>query len=204
MSISGIGSRNTYIYNSQTQRLSTKDGSKDAFVDYFNGELSEEESSSLNGFDARNKYGIKRLIEMYSSFDETQNPFSNPEKTEFEITAEVVDAAENRFYMDGERAITGYHGGFFSLIDHTELTKALAEKLLGKGKGTSGQEMPDREPGANEVTDAAQNTVTPEKNEEKRCRFGIPLWLENKALKQYEEWLYKPLSERKSEEARKK
>ncbi len=29
MSICGIGSRNTYIYNSQTKKLATKDGSKD-------------------------------------------------------------------------------------------------------------------------------------------------------------------------------
>ena len=51
MSISGIGSQNTYIYNSQTRRLSTKDGSKDEFVDYFNGDISADESSSLNGFE---------------------------------------------------------------------------------------------------------------------------------------------------------
>ena len=49
MSISGIGSQNTYIYNSQTKKLATKDGSKDAFVDYFNGDISEEDDS-LNGF----------------------------------------------------------------------------------------------------------------------------------------------------------
>ncbi len=204
MSISGIGSRNTYIYNSQTKRLSTKDGSKDAFVDYFNGELSEEECDFLNGFDARSKYGIKGMIETYSSSDEAQNPFNNPEKTEFEVSAEVFDAAETHFFIDGEHMVTEYDAYFFTLINQDELSKALAEKLLGKYKGTSVQEMSDREPGANEVTDAAQNTVTPEKNEEKRCRFGIPLWLENKALRQYEEWLYKPLSETKSEEAKKK
>ena len=33
MSISGIGSQNTYIYNSQTKKLATTDGSKDAIVD---------------------------------------------------------------------------------------------------------------------------------------------------------------------------
>ena len=47
MSISGIGSLNTYIYNSQTKKLSTKDGSKDAFVDYFNGDISGDDSDSL-------------------------------------------------------------------------------------------------------------------------------------------------------------
>ncbi len=43
MAVTGIGSVQTYIYNSQTGRLSTKDGSADEFVDYFNGELSEKE-----------------------------------------------------------------------------------------------------------------------------------------------------------------
>ena len=67
MSISGIGSQNTYIYNSQTKRLSTKDGSKDAFVDYFNGDISEDEADSLNGFDARRKGDIETMIEIWSS-----------------------------------------------------------------------------------------------------------------------------------------
>ena len=40
--------------------------------------------------------------------------------------------------------------------------------------------------------------VAEEKTEGKRNRFGIPAWLENKAFGAYEEWLYRPLSERKS------
>ena len=38
MGVSGVGSRNTYIYNTQTGKLSSKDGQQDAFVDYFNGD----------------------------------------------------------------------------------------------------------------------------------------------------------------------
>ena len=52
MAISGIGTSCTYIYNSQTGKLSSKDGTKDPFVDYFNGDRSDETRSQLNGFDA--------------------------------------------------------------------------------------------------------------------------------------------------------
>lgn len=34
MCVSGVGSVNSYIYNTKTDKLSTKDGSKDEFVDY--------------------------------------------------------------------------------------------------------------------------------------------------------------------------
>ncbi len=193
MSISGIGSQNTYIYNSQTKRLATKDGSKDAFVDYFNGDITADEDDSLNGFDARRKYDIETMIEIWSS-EEKGNIFNDPAKTEFEITTKDVDAAESSYYIDGKRAFTGYHCGFFQCIDQAELSKALAEKFgLGKYKGAS-----DQKPVINGAKDVAQNAVAEEKTEGKRDRFGIPAWLENKALSAYEEWLYRPLSERKS------
>ena len=191
MSISGIGSQNTYIYNSQTKRLSTKDGSKDAFVDYFNGDISEDEADSLNGFDARRKYDIQTMIEIWSS-EEKGNIFNDPTKTEFEITAKDVDAAESSYYIDGKRGLTGYHCGFFQCIDQAELRKALAE-MFNKYRPTA-----DQRPGINGAKDTVQNAVAEEKTEGKRNRFGIPAWLENKALSAYEEWLYRPLSERKS------
>lgn len=193
MSISGIGSQNTYIYNSQTKRLSTKDGSKDAFVDYFNGDISEEESSSLNGFDARRKGDIETMIWIWS-MEEKGNIFNDPSKTEFEITTKDVDAAESTYYIDGKKSFTGYHCGFFQCIDQAELRKALAEMFdFNKYKAIA-----DRKPDINGAKDAAQNAVSEEKTEGKRNRFGIPAWLENKALSAYEEWLYRPLSERKS------
>ncbi|MBD5507832.1 MAG: hypothetical protein HDR05_07250 [Lachnospiraceae bacterium] len=192
MSISGIGSQNTYIYNSQTKRLSTKDGSKDAFVDYFNGEISADDADSLNGFDARRKGDIETMIEIWSS-EEKGNIFNDPTKTEFEITAKDIDAAESSYYIDGKRAFTGYHCGFFQCIDQAELSKAFAEELFKKYKQAIGQK-----PDISSVNDTSQTVATEEKTEGKRNRFGIPAWLENKALSAYEEWLYRPLSERKS------
>ena len=192
MSISGIGSQNTYIYNSQTKRLSTKDGSKDAFVDYFNGEISADDADSLNGFDARRKGDIETMIEIWSS-EEKGNIFNDPTKTEFEITAKDIDAAESSYYIDGKRAFTGYHCGFFQCIDQAELSKAFAEELFNKFEQRTGQK-----PDIKGVNDTSQTVVAEEKTEGKRNRFGIPAWLENKALSAYEEWLYRPLSERKS------
>lgn len=191
MSISGIGSQNTYIYNSQTKRLATKDGSKDAFVDYFNGDISADEDDSLNGFDAGRKKDIETMIEIWSS-EEKGNIFNDPAKTEFEITAKVIDAAESSYFIDGKRALTAYDGCFFQCIDQAELSKAFAE-MFNKYRPTA-----DQTPGINGAKDTVQNAVAEEKSERKRNRFGIPAWLENKALSAYEEWLYRPLSERKS------
>ena len=192
MSISGIGSQNTYIYNSQTKRLSTKDGSKDAFVDYFNGDISADEADSLNGFDARRKYDIETMIEIWSS-EEKGNIFNDPTKTEFEIMAKDIDAAESSYYIDGKRGLTGYHCGFFQCINQAELSKAFAEELFKKFEQRTGQK-----PDIKGVNDTSQTVAAEEKTEGKRNRFGLPAWLENKALSAYEEWLYRPLSERKS------
>ena len=194
MSVSGVGSRNTYIYNAQTGKLSSKDGQKDAFVDYFNGDISEEDNS-LNGFDVHRKNDIEEMIGFW--MDSKDNV--DPAKTEFEITTEVVDAAENRYFVDGEKAFTGYHMGFFSMISQTELSNVLSEKLLASFNENF-NETPEQNSGANGIKDAVRNTAPANKSEEGRRRFVIPAWLENKALREYEEWLSRPLSERKSAE----
>ena len=51
MGVSGIGTSSTYLYDATTGKLSTKDGTKNNFVDYFNGDSSEETLEDLNGFD---------------------------------------------------------------------------------------------------------------------------------------------------------
>ncbi|MDE7359744.1 MAG: hypothetical protein K2N39_10030, partial [Lachnospiraceae bacterium] len=90
MSISGVGSRNTYIYNSRTGKLSSKDGQKDAFVDYFNGDIKGDEDDTLNGFDRARKAEIENLIKTWTQFD--SNLLNGPAKEEYEITTEIVDA----------------------------------------------------------------------------------------------------------------
>ena len=49
MSVSGIGTSCTYLYDATTGKLSTKDGTKNNFVDYFNGDSSEETLEDLIG-----------------------------------------------------------------------------------------------------------------------------------------------------------
>ena len=115
MGISGIGSRNTYIYNTQTGKLSSKDGQQDAFVDYFNGDISGDEDDTLNGFDRARKADINNLIEVWAQVDKSL--FNDPDKVEYEITTETVDAVTSTVQVDGGKIFTCYSGGFFTCID---------------------------------------------------------------------------------------
>lgn len=105
MSISGIGSVQTYIYNTQTGKLSTKDGSTDEFVDYFNGTLSGESSESLNGYDLQKKCDINNLIDVKNGFTK---PWFNPDINEYEITCEIVNGEEASYSVNGNKILTVY------------------------------------------------------------------------------------------------
>ena len=41
MGITGVGSSYNFVYNTKTGKLSTKDGSKNEFVDFCNGDVCE-------------------------------------------------------------------------------------------------------------------------------------------------------------------
>lgn len=122
MSVSGIGSRNTYIYNARTGKLAAKNGEKDDFVDYFNGERTEEEADALNGFDAVKKSDIEHLIGVWTQFD--RNLFHDPAREEYEITTEIVDAVTSTCTVDGRKVFTCYNGSFFSGVDFSALNHA--------------------------------------------------------------------------------
>ena len=54
MNVTGVGSTYNFIYNTKTGKLSTKDGSKNEFVDFCNGDYSgyrqcNREVIQLNG-----------------------------------------------------------------------------------------------------------------------------------------------------------
>lgn len=111
MSVSGIGSVNSYLYNRKTGRITTKDGQKDEFADYFNGDLAGEDSSTLNGFDQERKCGIKKMIEMIGWGmlqwgEDGQNKPENFQEDEVEITTEKVDATTTVTYLNGEKILT--------------------------------------------------------------------------------------------------
>ena len=65
MGITGVGSSYNFIYNAKTGKLSTKDGSKNEFVDFCNGDVKGEDTESLNHFDAHTRYQFQRMVQIY-------------------------------------------------------------------------------------------------------------------------------------------
>ena len=56
MGITGVGSSYNFVYNTKTGKLSTKDGSKNEFVDFCNGDVKGEDTETLNHFDEHTRY----------------------------------------------------------------------------------------------------------------------------------------------------
>ena len=67
MSVTGIGSTYTYVYNCETNKLSSKNGEDDAFVNYFNGTATEDDLKKLNGYNYAMKGDIRTMIEEFSN-----------------------------------------------------------------------------------------------------------------------------------------
>lgn len=129
MTVSGIGSSNTYIYNVKTGKLAKKDGSSDEFSDYFNGELKADQSKNLNGFDAKNKYGMERLLWWLKSGPGAgKGIFDEGASDEIEITAEIADAATTHYSVNGIKTLTSYAAGAFSYVDSIQLSGTLPYK----------------------------------------------------------------------------
>ena len=113
MSISGVGSTYTYVYNSTTGKLLTKDGSADEFVDFFNGDLQGESSNSLNGFDVKKKREIEDMISFFSS-GMGKDIFHGADGDNYEITGEIVDAATSNYSVNGEKVFTAYSAVYYT------------------------------------------------------------------------------------------
>lgn len=106
MSVCGVGSVSTYLYNRQTGRLSTKDGAWDEFVDYFNGDLEGKDSTGLNGFDRQNKGNIKRMMELTQEMSLGKDVLEACSGDEIEITSEVEEANTCIYYINGKKIFT--------------------------------------------------------------------------------------------------
>ena len=102
----------------KTGKLSTKDGSEDEFVDYFNGDLAGKDSTDLNGYDAHRKHDILAMVRMFE-MGLGKHLIENSEGDEIEITDEVVDAATSVYSINGEQVFTAY----------TALTYSKAEEI---------------------------------------------------------------------------
>lgn len=110
MAVSGVGSSFSYIYNSKTGKLSSKDGSSNEFTEYFNGNLEGKDSSTLNGFDAGNKGSMKRLVELFEEGVIGKNILDSLDGDEYEISGEIVDAVTSEYAVNGRKIFTCYGG----------------------------------------------------------------------------------------------
>lgn len=108
MGITGVGSSYNFVYNTKTGKLSTKDGSKNEFVDFCNGDVKGEDTETLNHFDEHTRYQFTRMLYAYGTGMTGQNPFANDE--EVEITADIDSATHTSFYVNGQKAFTAITG----------------------------------------------------------------------------------------------
>lgn len=131
MSVSGIGSSTTYIYNTRTGRIASKDGSEDDFVSYFNGDTDGNLPDTLNGFDAKKKRDLNDMIMLFQSGHKDVKKLFQENVDEYEITCEIVDAVTNHFSVNGEKVFEAYDMNVFTYID-----RITADDLLYKTRNS--------------------------------------------------------------------
>jgi len=109
MGITGVGSHYTYMYDANTNKLSTKEGTPDKFCDFFNGDLAENDYGELNGYDMKMKKDIESMIMLFNSGVQGANVF-NPEEGLYEISTEIVQGDTAKYTVNGKHAFTGCVG----------------------------------------------------------------------------------------------
>ena len=103
MSVTGIGSTYTYIYNYETKKLSSKNGEEDAFVNYFNGVATDDDLKTLNGYD----YSIRGDIQTMMEEEFLRNEFRNngiisDDASEYEIFVNLKSVEETIYSINGK------------------------------------------------------------------------------------------------------
>lgn len=101
MSVSAIGNTYSYIYNYETKKLTTTDGTENDFTKYFNGEMEGHESETLNGFDKQRRSGFKDVLSLLE-----QGAFGKEKPAEdavLELSGKNIDADTIEFYVNGKR-----------------------------------------------------------------------------------------------------
>lgn len=107
MSVTGIGSAYTFIYNYETKKLSSKSGENDSFVNYFNGIATEEDLKNLNGYDYSIRGDIQTMIEVYGNDLKNKGIFSD-DVNEYEISVSL-DSVEETVYSINGKKVFGSH-----------------------------------------------------------------------------------------------
>ena len=79
MMLSGVGTIGVYNYNIKTKILSSKDGTDEGFIEFFNDELCTDETERMNGYDRRTKAGLKNLLDIWQQFADASNSEGVPD-----------------------------------------------------------------------------------------------------------------------------
>ena len=124
MGVTGLGSTFSYKYNFKTGKLSTKDGTQDDFVDFFNGTYDGQQIGNipegLNGYDAEKRGGIRNILELYEEQGLYQDVFDLSKETEYEISGEIVNAEEVTFSVNGEKVLTAYYPLYYTSEEYRQ------------------------------------------------------------------------------------
>lgn len=106
MNVTGVGSSLSFIYDKSTKKISTKDGSKSEFVDYFNGDISAKETENLNFYDRSIKKYFDHMLQMCSWGMMDDSPLSAvSEENEVAIDCNISDSNVTEFFVNGKRAL---------------------------------------------------------------------------------------------------
>lgn len=108
MVTTGVGSHYVFLYNRETNTISTKDGSQSAFVDFYNGDYSESTLQQLNGFDRNIKYGMLWEMQRLQSAYDVGLLKKSPDElfgdsNICELTVDVVKSTQTQYSINGER-----------------------------------------------------------------------------------------------------
>lgn len=169
MNITGVGSVSSYYYNVETNKLVSKSGEDDAFVKWYNGEITEEElPDEFNGFDLCKKHDIESVLGFmrseWSSGESMLTPTVNGNLCE--VSFNIVDAGTTKISVDGK-----------------DITSYTALSYMPEEVETFGKEL-----------NLLKHVHTPDgKLNVIRNNCAIPVGTYHKALKRYEEQLYLPL-----------
>lgn len=176
MGITGIGSQSSYYYNVETNKLVSKNGDDDAFVKWYNGEMTQAElPGELNGFDQRKKSDIQSILNVMKMLENSGKNFMTPTGGGHlcEISVNIIDAGTTEGSVNGKK-----------------WTSYAALRYTPDEVKTFGQEIDLAEL----VTGGAKSReINGRMNPTKHSPI-VPIATYQKALKRYEEELCHPLS----------
>lgn len=170
MNVTGVGSISSYYYNVETNKLVSKSGEDDAFVKWYNGEITEEElPDEFNGYDQCKKCDLEAMMRLMSSGVSGKNVLTPAVDGNLcEISFNIVSAEMTKVSVNGKEVFTSHHALHYT---PNEI------KTFGKEFDLAGY----------------INANMEERRKITENSHIIPPSTYRKALKRYEEQLYLPL-----------